>query len=335
MAFLKSGIPLGKLDCLELRSLIEENGFRPTDSRHLLDLVPFVLDEERTQIRSEVKDTFISIFFDGTTRQGEVLAVVVRYIANWKIEQRLVRLEILLKSLTGEELARELISILSVKLGLESKQILGAIHDRASVNGAAIRILQVMYPCFLDIGCLSHTLNLVGEKFKLPNLNLFISLWISLFAHSQKTKAYWKEQTGRAMLTFCKTRWWSRWEVMQQLFVQFGDVEPFLRRTDISNVTSSHLLDMITNPQTLMLLKIELAAVIDIGSYFVKATYNLESDGVLVVKCFEEILKIRSAIHTQYFPNVEAVARAFSLDNETLFQQLKAYALTCVQAGLN
>ena len=171
-----SGIPLGKLDCLELRSLIEENGFRLTDSRHLLDLVPFVLDEERTQIRSEVKDTFISIFFDGTTRQGEVLAVVVRYIANWKIEQRLVRLEILLKSLTGEELARELISILSVKLGLESKQILGAIHDRASVNGAAIRILQVMYPCFLDIGCLSHTLNLVGGKFKLPNLNLFISL---------------------------------------------------------------------------------------------------------------------------------------------------------------
>ena len=256
-----------------------------------------------------------------------MLAVVVRYIANWKIEQRLVRLEILLKSLTGEELARELISILSVKLGLESKQILGAIHDRARVNGAAIRILQVMYPCFLDIGCLSHTLNLVGEKFKLPNLNLFISLWISLFAHRQKTKAYWKEQTGRAMLTFCKTRWWSRWEVMQQLFVQFGDVEPFLRRTDISNVTSSHLLDMITNPQTLMLLKIELAAVIDIGSYFVKATYNLESDGVLVVKCFEEILKIRSAIHTQYFPNVEAVARAFSLDNETLFQQLKAIHL--------
>ena len=55
---MKSGIPLGKLDCLELRSLIEENGFRLTDSRHLLDLVPFVLDEERTQIRSEVKDTF-------------------------------------------------------------------------------------------------------------------------------------------------------------------------------------------------------------------------------------------------------------------------------------
>ena len=108
MAFLKSGIPLGKLDCLELRR--EENGFRLTDSRHLLDLVPFVLDE------SEVKDTFISTFFDGTTRQGEVLAVVVRYIANWKIELRLVRLEILLKSLTGEELAREFISILSVKL---------------------------------------------------------------------------------------------------------------------------------------------------------------------------------------------------------------------------
>ena len=55
MAFVKSGIPLAKLECPEMRSLLEENGFRLTDKRHMMDLVPFVLDQERKRIREEVK----------------------------------------------------------------------------------------------------------------------------------------------------------------------------------------------------------------------------------------------------------------------------------------
>ncbi len=51
-----------------------------------------------------------------------------------------------------------------------------------------------------------------------------------------------------------------------------------------------------------MALKLELAAVIDIGTFFVKATYNLEGDGPLVLTCYEEILKIRAAIHAVTTP---------------------------------
>ena len=50
MAFMRSGIPLSKLDCPDLRNLLEENGYRLTDSRHMLDMVPFVLNEERARI---------------------------------------------------------------------------------------------------------------------------------------------------------------------------------------------------------------------------------------------------------------------------------------------
>ena len=34
----------------------------------------------------------------------------------------------------------------------------------------------------------------------------------------------WKDLTGRAPKSYSETRWWSRWEVYQQLMVQFGDV---------------------------------------------------------------------------------------------------------------
>ena len=80
---------------------------------------------------------------------------------------------------------------------------------------------------------------------------------------------------------------------------------------------------------------IELAAVIDIGQQFVKSTYNLEGDGTLVTKCYQEIKKIRAAIQTRYHPNVEAVARSLSLGNTVVHQQWTQYAIQCVQPGID
>ena len=116
------------------------------------DLIPFTLDNEKSKIKTEIKDKYLSLIFDGTSRLGEVLAVVFRYIGdNWQICQCLVRLEFLGKSLTGEEVARELISILSVQYGIESKYLLGAMWDGTSVNNVAIQVVNIVYPEALDI----------------------------------------------------------------------------------------------------------------------------------------------------------------------------------------
>ena len=73
----------------------------------MLDLIPFILEQEKSKIKDEIKGKFISIIFDGTSRLGGVLAVVIRYVdQDWKVVQRLIRLEFLVKSMTGEEVAR-------------------------------------------------------------------------------------------------------------------------------------------------------------------------------------------------------------------------------------
>ena len=95
-----------------MRSLLEQNAYRLTDPRHLVDMVPFILREERTCIRSEIQGKYLTVVYNRTSRLGEVLAVVVWFISYWNIEQ-LVRLEFLQKSLNGEELARELLGTLS------------------------------------------------------------------------------------------------------------------------------------------------------------------------------------------------------------------------------
>ena len=103
----------------------------------------------------------------------------------------------LVKSVTGEELARELISVLSVNYSISTQLLLAAMKDRAAVNKMAVRILKVVYPNLLSIGCFSHTIDCVGQYFNTPNLSDFITNWISLFSHSPKSRFLWLEQTGK------------------------------------------------------------------------------------------------------------------------------------------
>ena len=110
--FVRAGVPISKLK--HFRDLLKENALRLHEPRHMLDLIPFILDSEKSKIKTDIKDKlYVSLIFDGTSRLGEVLAVVFRYIGDdWQICQHLVRLEFLSKSLTGEEVARQLINIL-------------------------------------------------------------------------------------------------------------------------------------------------------------------------------------------------------------------------------
>ena len=101
----------------------------------------------------------------------------------------------------------------------------------------------------------------------------------------------WRETTGRSMGSYSPTRWWSKWELMNRLLVQFGDVRPFL---DLSPTTRQKLLGTLTDPQKYALLQIELATV---DEQFVKATYILEDDGALALECYEIISTIQAAIH--------------------------------------
>ena len=61
--FLKAGIPIEKADIL--RDLLEDNGYALTSSTHLRELIPFVLEQETSKVKSGLP---ISLIFDGTTR---------------------------------------------------------------------------------------------------------------------------------------------------------------------------------------------------------------------------------------------------------------------------
>ena len=147
-----------------------------------------------------------------------------------------------------------------------------------------------------------------------------------MFSHSPKARLAWKALTGRAIKLYSATRWWSKWEVMKQLSLQFGDVEPFLdNHKDMAPSLTSKLRSFSQDVQKSVYQQLELAAVVDWGEHFVKATYTLEGDGPLGLRVYEVINTIVASIHTTHCPNVQAIAKKSDgkLRNVSLAQMLK------------
>ena len=82
---MKAGITIGKIDML--RSLSEKNSYRLTGSYHLGQYVSMALKQEIERIKQELEipgqvsmTSDLSVIFDGSTRQGEAIALIVRIV---------------------------------------------------------------------------------------------------------------------------------------------------------------------------------------------------------------------------------------------------------------
>ena len=133
--FLKAGIPIHKIDTL--RPLLEKNGYRLTGSSNLGQYISLIFKQETERVKQELSlpgstdgTRDVSVIFDGRTRQGEAIAIIVRFINdNWMISQRLARIDICSKSVNSEQLAMVLNECLSVKYGIRANSLLTAMRD--------------------------------------------------------------------------------------------------------------------------------------------------------------------------------------------------------------
>jgi hypothetical protein len=84
-------------------------------------MIPFIRSQEEEKLQDNINGKFVSIIFDGTTHVCEAMVIVIRFIdEEWHIKQRVARLMLLAKSMTGEEVARQLIACLSTEVSIPS-----------------------------------------------------------------------------------------------------------------------------------------------------------------------------------------------------------------------
>ena len=112
------------------------------------------------------------------THMCEAMVILLRYVNEWEIKQKVCRLMLLAKSMTEEEVARQIIAVLSTEMGIPSHLVVAAMCDRASLNTVAMRTISILYNQIMDIGCFSHTIDHVGENMKTPILDDVISSFL-------------------------------------------------------------------------------------------------------------------------------------------------------------
>ena len=60
--------------------ILEENAVRLAGRKLMSDLIPFVLREEKKLIKGEMEGLPAAVIFDGTSRLGEALPIILRFV---------------------------------------------------------------------------------------------------------------------------------------------------------------------------------------------------------------------------------------------------------------
>ena len=303
----KTGIPLYRLRFHDFRQLIENGSDHSLGNfTDLYDLVPTVLDLESKLVKQELGSSdsgLVSLFYDGATKIAECYIVVGRFVneAAWTINERVISLQLLKRSLNAQELAG-VVSTAVALYGLQDRVALVQ-RDGAQVNAAAFRRLHLQArPDVVDVkavdgACLSHGLNLVGELMdtKTQHLSEFWSK-LQVFTKSGKGKSLFKATFGRAPPTHSKTRWWSTLDALL-VIEQIGVIERLLpllttaKKEKIATAATNKLIELLSAPASLVKehasltgaqqLQVQLAAYLDFGTSLRNATYFLEGNGFL------------------------------------------------------
>ena len=309
-----AGIPYAKIDML--RHLLEREGHPLAAATHLgMTFIPQIEEREIKRVVKELLQQHFSLIFDGTTRLGEAINMVTRSITNdFQIRMRLVAFKTTKVHTDGEALCRLILKTLQQVLGLDLDYCVAYARDSCSTNGTAVQGLLPHSVNAVSMLCFPHTLHNTGKHLKLSVLDTFMTPWLQLVAQPGAAKLRWKAIIGRAVASFSKVRWWSRWEIMNEIATNFGAVPAFLTGLDadeIGDATTKRMLDLITNHR--QELELELAAVMSCER-LCTATYRLEGDRLellLVYRTIEELRAFGAGLGNDAsdLPSVSAILR--------------------------
>lgn len=301
--------------------MLERAGSFLGNKAELTNFIPKVHAQELELVKRELDGQHLCITFDGTTRVGEVLAVVARYCTeDFTLQSRLIALKTTAKHMAGNELSALLLRTFMLRIGPSSlDNILAVSRDSCSTNGAAVRSLKLSaMPSILDLLCFSHTLHNCAKNMDLPYLEMWLTPWFQVMAHSHRAAQLWREAIGVSPILYSKVRWWSRMECANQIAMNFSALEHVVRKLEAEGVGESStraLRAVLDNTEDCFGLQLDLAVLLD-SSIFCEKTYRFEGDRLELFIVAEDIEEIREKgktlgenINMRSLPNVAALLR--------------------------
>ena len=302
-----------------LRKLLEREGHTLSAATHMVQLyVPQIEQREIQRVVQELKEQFYAVIFDGTTRLGEVINIVTRCITpDFQICMRLVAFKTVKVHCNSDQLFRLVLTTLQRNLQLDLEGCVGLARDSCATNQGAVDRLMPACMNALNMLCFPHTLHNCGKHLKLVVLTEFMTPWIQLVPQPGAAKLKWEAILGHGCAKFSKVRWWSRWEMMNEIATNFSQLPAFLADLEANDIlvgdaTTSKMLDVLTHKKKE--LELDLAAVLSCER-ICRATYRLEGDGLELLLVHETIMSLRRFGYTLgsdaiNLPSVAALLRA-------------------------
>jgi hypothetical protein len=200
----------------------------------------------------------------------------------------------------------------ALQSGLQSRRlrhsdVLSISVDDCSVNIKAHReIEEAMTVKWLLNLCLLHCTNNGGELATFPTL---ASLWALLQKHfvTDNAKTIWQQTTGAAWKTYADNRWFSRYDVMEELSKKFPDLErvlDILMANNYSPTNAGKLAMLISRHETCWYVKIELSAYVECLYQFRNFCYAMEGDGDLIFSCGNRIDQLFDSYDNDSLPSM-------------------------------
>ena len=162
----------------------------------------------------------------------------------------------------------------------------------------------------------------MGKHILIPVLDEFMTPFLQLVCNPGGAKLRWAAIVGGSVPSYSKVRWWSRWEIMQQIALNFGALPQFLADLDrdgIGDATTKKMLDVVTNQRAA--LELELAAVLSCER-ICSATYKGEGDRMELLLMWRIIEELRAfgrrlGQEASDLPSVAALLRNTAIDLQT------------------
>ncbi|CAN0506334.1 unnamed protein product, partial [Ectocarpus sp. 12 AP-2014] len=289
---LAAGVPLNALGNPVFGAFLAHLDVDLPSAGHLAEHIPLILEEEQAKMRDEIGDRPYALCFDATPYLCECFGVGVRFIdASGQVAQRVLRLSMLKKSMTADDIAGEVNRIVTHEYRLDPNKCRAIIGDSCAANLLAMDALAMLFRYAIVIGCLSHTFNHLGKQLSTPELDTFLGKMHTLLSHSAGPKALFKEKVGVRAPSTPGHRWGSRFDRDYMIAINWPRVLEFIAAYESGDTDKSKAAKFMrdelvrvrddNNPQSLFL-QLQLALMVDVGRSVTSATIILEGDEPLV-----------------------------------------------------
>lgn len=208
---------------VHFRPLLEENTLLLSHRKQMDNIVSLIFQQEQDLVKQQIWGKCISVVFDDTSKVYEAMTIVVHY-AHSEAD-----------SLTPHGKEHDWRRDSSCLHWYPFSMLFPLI---TSWHACKVGPLVTIFRYILDthVGCVLHTLGHVGDKICAPNHFNFMVCWLSLFSYSSKPRFFGKKQTDWPIHTYCPTKWGSKWECMDNVWINFWSCSVMLSHFFITDV---------------------------------------------------------------------------------------------------